>query len=470
MEEPLSRTITNLRKEGKLQEAWDLACPAVQENPDDTYLKGAFFWVCYGFLKQVQVQIKSRALENESNFKPNQGELERINFLLDWVIWLDIPPGGYEYRSLLLLFQRCLESVPKLALLLVKYGNTLFEKEDQKPYQGEKGESPSLMLTFARKVAKAWIENDEVKQVNVDHLLSIFEQVRTKAKDTQHMIWLDYDEAKLLIIAGRNDEARKLIIPVLKKKQSESWAWGALAATYRRQDADTAICLFAQGICCAHDEKFSLKLLKGIAPLLASKGFNKEASMCVKRTVDCYERNGWKVKPDVEQLTTQPWFDPNADPAQLASFLRTKSKGALEHLHGPTTTAVGLVFILHQSGKGLHLYLSEHERISVPLRLFKGKQKPELGDYAEVSLSGEGSDKTVIAAQLTSAKQLPGVEIVQGALRVTEKGFGFVDKTFVPHFLINKEMDGQTIDVLRVKDYDKKKNEMGWKAVTVVAR
>jgi len=91
MDEQPFRTINTLRKAGKLQEAWDFGCPAVQENPNDAYLKGAFFWVCYDYLKQVQGPIKERAQQNNGNFNPNTNELERIDFLLNWVIWLNIP-------------------------------------------------------------------------------------------------------------------------------------------------------------------------------------------------------------------------------------------------------------------------------------------------------------------------------------------------------------------------------------------
>jgi len=467
MGEQLFRTITNLRKEGKLQEAWDLGCPAVQQTPNDNYLKGSFFWVCYDFLKQIQAPIKARALDNGSNYKPNQAELERINFLLDWIIWLEIPPSGFEYRSLLLLFQKSLESIPKLIVLLVKYGDTLFEDEDKIPYQGEKYESPSLMLNFARKVAKAWMESDEANQIDIDQLLSIFEQARSQAKDKQHMMWLDYDEAKCLIMAGRNDEAREFAIVVLRKKQSESWAWGALAATYRTQNADTSIKLFCQGLCHCRDDKYALPLLQGIAPLLADKGFIKEASMCVQRAVNCYKDNGWKIKKDLEKLMELPWFDTVIDVSQLTPFIREKSQGALESLNGPASIAYGLVTTMHPSGKGLHLYLSESESISVPLRIFKGNVKPNMGDYAEVTLTGEGQDKMVISAQLTSPQSLTGVETFSEKLRVSEKGFGFAGDTFIPPLLIKNGMDMKKVKVLRCRNFNKKKNVPGWLAVKV---
>ncbi|MDB4807105.1 hypothetical protein OAG89_03905 [Pseudomonadales bacterium] len=465
MEEQLFRTITNLRKAGSLQEAWDLGCPAVQENPNDSYLKGAFFWVCYDYMKEVQAPIKERAKQNNGSNAPNQSELERINFLLDWVVWLNIPPGGYEYRSLLLLFQKNLESVPKLVLLLMQFGTSLFEDEDKKPYENEKGESPSLMLKFARKVAKAWMESEDVRSKTIDQLLLIFEQVRREAQDKQHLIWLEYDEAKCLIMAGRLEQAREFVLPVLRKKQSESWAWGALAATYRKEAPDIAITLFSEGLCHVHDEKFSLKLLKGIAPLLAAQGFDKEASMCVRRAVNCYSDNGWSVKSDLEKLQQQDWFDDAVSVDDLRSFLKEKSEGALVYLHGPTKQCVTVVQNVHKSEKGFHVYRDHKRSYSVRLGLFDSKSLPEPGDYVNLKLSEE--DESVVGAEPCESEKMDDVGFIEGNIRVTDKGFGFVEDTFVPPYLIEGNIDGQLVKLMRILDFDKAKNKPGWKALTL---
>lgn len=465
MEEPLFRTITNLRKSGKLQEAWDLGCPAVQENPSDRYLRGAFFWVCYEHLKQVQAAIKEKAQQNNGNFTPNAGQLDRINFLIEWVMWLKLPPGGIEYRSLFLVFQKNLESIPKLVILLAQFSDSLFEDEDRQPYKGDKGESPSLILKFARKVAKAWMEHEEVRQISIERLMQIFEQARSQGKDTQHLIWLDYDEAKCLIMSGRFEEAREFVIPVLRKKQTESWAWGALAATYRKEEPDIAIQLFCKGLTHAHDEKFSLKLLKGLAPLLAATGDTAEASMCVKRAIDCYERNGWKIRQDLEQLTQLPWFNRDVNPDELSPYLEQRAEGALDLLHGPSEQCVAIISHIHRSGKGFHAYRDQKRSYSVRLGLYKGKGKPKAGTYVHLTLAVD--DGSVIAAKPAEPAELSGVASDSGELRVAPKGFGFVNGTFVPPYLVRDGMDGKAVNIVKVLDFDETKSRPSWKAITL---
>lgn len=466
MSEQVNRTVTNLRKAGKLDEAWNLGHPAVLENPGDIYIKGAFFWVCYAYLKGFQNPINDRGKNNNGNFRPNTTEFERISFYLDWIVWLDIPPGGFEYTNLLILFQKNLDSFPQIVRLLLKCQDSLFSDEQKEPFQNEKGESPSLMLKCARLVAKAWMESSQQWNLSLQSTLSLLDKARIQTRDVKNKIWLDYDEAKCLIKAGQYEEAREFVIPVLKKKQSESWAWSALAATYRKQDADAAIKLFSQGLRNTHDETFAIPLLKGIAPLLVEKGFTKEASMCVQRSVNCYQKNGWNIKGDLEKMLGMTWFDNSVNIVELDDFLKQQSQGALNFLHGKTNTSYGIITNMHKSGKGLHLYLSENESISVPLRLFK-KQKPCVGGYVKVSVSGEGDEKEVVTAELTAVCKLSGVETFQEKLRVTVKGFGFVGDVFVPPPLIKDGMDGQLVEVVKYKRFDKKKGRLGWSALSI---
>lgn len=463
MEEPINRQITHLRKSGDLQAAWDLGCPAVQENPNDNYLKGSFFWVCYAFLKQIEEGIKNRSEKNNGNYTPNETELERINFYLDWIVWLNIPPGGFEYRSLLLLFQKNLESIPKLISVLLKIYNNLFDEEDRVPYINDKGESPSLMLKFARKVAKAWMEKEEVRQMDTENLLALFKFVRNECKDRQQIIWLDYDEAKCLIMAGKLAQAREFIIPVLLKKQNESWAWGALAATYRKEDPAIAITLFCKALTHTHDEKFALPLLKGLAPLLAANGQLAVASMCVRSAIDCYVNNGWKVKPELEKLSAQAWYDNSVNTSELSQYYKVHSEGAVDFLHGPSEQYVAIISSVHQSGKGFDAYNSRTKKFGVRLSLFKSKNKPKAGDYVQITLSA--SNQEVISAEPCVSIQLDDVSTETGELRMAAGGFGFVNDCFIPPYLITEGVAGKQVNVTKVYDFNKKKSQYSWKGI-----
>ena len=464
-DEPLFKKINRLRKSGSLNEAWNIGVEAVQQNPQDGYLKGAFFWVCYDYLKSIQAPIVERG-KAEKKFFPQPEELQRINQYLDWVQWLNLPITGFEYPRLLALFKPNAEFFPQLIDLVLTHQLAVFDDEAKTPYVTDNGEVPSLLLSYARKLAQLWLASDNKGSLNLEVFLAFMNSARLACKDTQHLMWLDYDQAKCLVIAKRYEEARELVIPLLKKKQRESWAWAALASTYSESDVDAAICLFAHAINCSHEDSFALPSLRWLAKLLNSKGFNDEASMCVKRAVACYENKGWKVKDNIQSLLSQPWFNQSADVGELASRLKNFAANANNYLHGKTITRVGLVVAIHQSNKGFNIYFGRNDTSSSPMFAVKGK-KPKAGDYIQIETAEGDPSNSIISAAVCSPMEIEGVAVFTGELRVTEKGFGFVDDVFIPPFLISEGMATATVEVLCYLDLDKKKGVLGKKAATV---
>jgi len=465
-EKPFS-LVTNLRKTGKLQEAWNLGFSELEKNPNDSYLKGALFWVCHAYLKENQSKIAQRA-KSSGNFKPTDFEFEQIERLLQTIMQLGIKTGGMEYKNLLIQFKKNGECFPTWIHCILKHQDTLFDAESKDPFQVEKGEVPSLMLSSARHTAKAWINAAELWQLDLNLVLEFITKTRVEVKDTQHLIWLEYDQAKCLIITGQLLEARKLIIPILKKKQSESWAWGALAATYRQEDSDIAIELFSKGISCAHEVSFSLKLLKGIIPLLVAKQQTKEASMCLKRIVNTYYSNDWKLKKDIEQLVLQPWYDNTVNENNLDTFVKSASYKALDYLHGETHLVVGLVKNIHKSGKGFHVFINKETSVSVRISIHQSKKKPLVGDYVELSVTKEESGELFpVKSTPCQPSEIQGVSTIQGELRLAPKGFGFVENTFIPPFLIDSIKNSSIVSVLSITTWDKTKSRYGQKAIKI---
>ncbi|GAL04811.1 hypothetical protein JCM19237_4177 [Photobacterium aphoticum] len=463
VEQPF-RTVTNLRKSGNLQEAWNVGFAALEHSPQDSYLKGALFWVCYEFIKQQQERISKRAVSS-NNFRPSDFEFERIENLLQTIVSFDIPTGGLEYKMLLVQFKKNLEWFPSLVNLVLRHQGALFDDESKKPFQAEKGEVPSLMLSTARQVANAWLRAREFWQLDLNQVLGFINLTRQQVADTKHLIWLDYDQAKCLIVAGQYEQARELLLPILRKKQKEAWAWGALAATYQKQDRNLALKFFAKGIVSAHDVTFSLKLLQGAIPLLLANQQSTEASMCLKAALQAYQSNGWKVKPELEQLMIQPWYDANVDESDLKAFLKSLCRDAIEYLHGPTEKVIGVIENIHKSEKGFQVFVNKSTSWSVRMGVHKSNQKPQAGDYVELSLSMKGNEKEVVASAPCQSVEMADVGSVEGELRIAPKGFGFVEDTFVPPFVIGDIANESRVTVLRIMAWDKTKSRHNWKAI-----
>lgn len=129
---------------------------------------------------------------------------------------------------------------------------------------------------------------------------------------------------------------------------------------------------------------------------------------------------------------------------------------------GDAKSVSGIVENIHQSGKGFHVYLDRHSSLSIRLDLLKSKVMPEVGDFIALKVSEDGD---VLGAAPGERQELQDMNRYSGELRVASGGFGFVDDTFIPPFLIKPEMHGNTVSLTRVMAKDKKKGSFGWKAI-----
>lgn len=458
------RIVGNLRKSGQLQEAWNYGFSALEQSPQDSYLKGALFWVCYEFIKQQQEKIAKRGASS-NNYRPSDFEFDKIESLLQTIVNFEIPAGGLEHKMLLVQFKKNLEWFPTLIHLVLRQKAALFDDDAKKPFQAEKGEAPSLMLSTARQVASAWLRAREPWQLDLNQVMEFIHLTRQQASDVKHMIWLDYDQAKCLIVAGQYEQARSLILPILRKKQKEAWAWGALAATYQKQNRDLAMKFFAKGIVSAHDVTFSLKLFQGIIPLLLGNQRHVEASMCLKTALSAYQAHGWKIKPELEQLSLQPWYDSSVDEKQLNPFLNSISRDAQDYIYGPTKKVIAIIENIHRSGKGFHAYVTRTYSTSVRLGLHKSKENPKVGDYVELTLREENGQKDVVSSLSCGPKTSSDISEVKGRVNITPKGFGFVEDTYIPRNLVADMQNDTLVTVTRVMSWDKTKSKYSWKAI-----
>ncbi|WP_244298196.1 tetratricopeptide repeat protein [Aliivibrio finisterrensis] len=447
-----------------MQEAWNVGFQALESTPQDSYLKGALFWVCYEFLKQQQEKISKRA-SSSGNFRPSDYEFEQIENLLQTVMNLEIETGGLEYKMLLVQFRKNLEWFPTLVHCVLRHQGALFDHETMQPFQAEKGEVPSLMLSSTRQIVAAWLRAKTQWQIEFESVIALINLTKSSVTDTKHLIWLDYDYAKCLIVTGQLEQARALILPILRKKQKESWAWGALAATYRSENPEFAIKFFAKGIVSAHEITFSLRLLNGIVPLLVEKQRFAEASMCVKTALSVYQSNGWKVKPDLERLSQNQWYAATVDQSQLNTYLSSISLDASDFLNGPVTKVKALVENIHKSEKGFHTFVNKSTSYSVRMGVHKAKGRPEVGSYVELSLSQKEGEFEVVASKPCQDGNIDDVSYIEGELRIAPKGFGFVEDTFIPPFVIDETPSGSQVKALRVMTWDKVKSRYSWKAI-----
>lgn len=454
-----AQRIKELKDEGKLREAWQYGVSELENHPDDPFLKRSLFYLCFEEIKHIQETILER-----DNHAPNHTEQNKINGLLTSIVGLNMPIPSDEFRFLLWKFKANGEHYKGFVDLILLHGGNLFREEDFQPFKAEKGEAPSLLVRCARKVAAACLSHRSEWSIDVNAVLDFLQYATESASDTQ-LLWLKYDHAKCLLVAGRHEDARQLALQVLQTKPTESWAWGALGAAYQKDNHEAAISCFCKGISCAHEPQFSIPQRKGLVSLLIKKQNYEIASAQVKQLIDIYNSHGWRLKSDIEDYIASDWYDSSVDANASNDYIKQQASNASQYLVEGAKEHIGIVESHHKSGKGFNVYVSPDDTFPVRKALLESKHLPQLGQWLKLSISPEADE--IIAVSSAEPGFNEHIDIQTGELRVNHKGFAFVSDTFIAPHLVDKSLDGQDVSVIRVWGFNQKKQEYTWRGIKV---
>lgn len=455
--------IRALKQQGNFVDAWNCGYSGFQNEPENTFLRTSLFWVCYAAIKAVQEPILTR-----QNKAPSANEQDIVNSWISCIgqLNLTVPCEELDFR-LFNLFKGCGEHYQTYVQMLTYYGPNLYQPKDLQPYKTDKGEYPSLVVRLARQTSKAWLQHHKHWALNLEGILNLLKYALDNALD-RDKTWLQFDISKCLVSANRYEEAREAALSVLRKKMSESWAWGALADTYVREDASAAISCYCKGIQEAHEPPFCIPMYYGLAQLFSKKQELELASASLCKLIEIYNANGWQLKPEHEDLVQQSWFDASAiDTVDIDREIKTRANDALQYATEKLEMAVGIVDGHHRSGKGFSIYIDLGKKLSARNGVFFGKGLPDVGSWLELKLANDGEQLEVMEAHKIEPQKSDRVVAIEGQLKLNPKGFGFVEDAFIAPFLLSGYTDQEHIKAIKIWDKDPNKGTPSWRVIKV---
>ncbi len=423
----MTTNITNLRKAGNLNAAYEIAKTNLAEKPDDIWNRRNMAWVLYDFAKQkataetkeqflkcIDKLIETDLPDDEEVFYQSTGFLARgmaatmiragnddnefFNALFERIKHLKIKKKSPAYSSLMTVMIRTKNWWTGFKAFCKWWGFDNFTNEDFEAYQTDNSTQKVMPLAERAVMAycKCLLDNGSDNEPT-----EFLPWLDTFSKQHQNYIYLPFYHAKLLMKIGHKDEFFEKMKVFAKKKSGEFWVWDLLGDYF--EDNETRLKFFAKGLLCKTKPEMSVKLREKAAFLLRESGYVGEALSELLFIKKIREKNKWGVAPQldaaIEQLTKQ-----GAKPTGNNSALFAKLSEEVE------TIVFGKV---------------------------KAKQE------------------------------------FTGRITISPSGFGFVksgDKTiFVPATLLNNSgiTDKMTVKGEYVPSFDKKKGKEGYKAVRV---
>lgn len=317
-----SQEITKLRKDGKLQQALEFGTKALNDAPDNFYLKSAMAWVYFDVVKRDVNRLKPRL---EKGHLPENAFATLRDFSLRYID-LKLNTPDLTFSQITRQFTHIGKHLPFYVPFLRIHGIRSFSAEDREPYETEGGVAPALLTKVARE-AMHWC----VQQGSLDEESPfVFELVDAALSNTReapsNLIWLYYDRAFLLARMGNVAAAETDMQFVLKSKRNEFWAWGRMAGIVRQRDLNQAIACLCKGLLCKAPPQFTVKLHISLANCLQQAGQTGQAVAEYLWVANIYEQQGWQFPKDLDAALQAPWFDPALPSEDREQFYKKHAK------------------------------------------------------------------------------------------------------------------------------------------------
>lgn len=377
--------------------------------------------------------------------------------------WRLGPSRSYSY-----FIQNCLkfEGWEQMATFIEWWNIDNLQPEDYQPFKMENGRT---VMALAERVliaySKALMRLRD--QVRID---SFIPRLESTAEQYPDMIYLGYFCGKLLIAQGASaEDALNRLVPFVRKKESEFWAWQVLSEIFRNDVQKRFACLL-RAVHCRTQESFLGKIRIALAEIYVSQNDLPRAKYHIDKVSICYLQHGWRIPNQIQQWTIQPWLSCTVADSSDPIDYKAVTDGVL---YNDTEKRIALVTYVDTQAKRASLIYGMRQKQTVK---YSGWGfAPSVGMVLNVESVLENHvlkvinvERCVVGADVSFMK-----EIFATVDKRQENQFAFIkngsEKYFVSPSVVSKYNlnGGEVVNAIVAFDFNKKKNEWSWTCVHI---
>ena len=245
------------------------------------------------------------------------------------------------------------------------------------------------------------------------------------------------------------------------------WVWQLLATLY--DSAEDRVALYCRAMLCKSPNDMLVKLWDEAAILFASQANYPLAKYLLRKAAEVRHAHQYRMSHAYTDACMQTWFR-QTEGVWDKNYIQQQALRA-EELVCQDLQAFPVLVTYINPDKQMVSFLTEDKQSGF-FKIIKKADIPTIHTNDVIILRAEqiaSSGPTKVASYQLSDDHTNAhfFRPFSAAIRKTASGVGFIEHIFVPQQLAEPFADGQTVQGTAVLNLDKKKNQWGWKAISI---
>jgi hypothetical protein len=302
-----------------------------------------------------------------------------------------------------------------------------------------------------------------------DKVLEFLPKLTSIVDNYSHYQYPGYFNAKLLLALGNKENILELLLPFVKKKQNDFWAWDILSEAFSDDEEKIFNC-YCKALTCFSPEEMLVGLRQRMIPKLIKKELYNEAKTEVETTIKVRTKHEYSIPNELINWQNQDWYKNAKAFGSNSNFYIQFASKAEELLFLDVQEEYAIVDSVNTEKGILNFIVSETKFGFFKYdRFFK---VVKVGDVLKVRFQSSDKDRhykvyTAVKTQNDLFKN-KFLKEIYGTVRIgVGKSFGFIEDAFIHPTIINKNhfVDGQNIKATAIRTFNKEKEIWGWKMI-----
>jgi hypothetical protein len=328
------KQVMEMRKSGNHSKAYELAKNDYQQSPDDIWAKRAMAWCIIDSLKEEAShswrtefidkleEMKALVLPSDETMvwtnivwpintivrdcsKEQNVPTDFLTSLFEAIQGLPFVKPSLEYSVLLKAFMTCKEKWMAFTEFCDWWGFENFREEDyvcEVLPNGKKMTISTVESTYLA-YAKQLIEKNDQEAIAI-----FIPKMQKLAEAYPEMQYPSYYLGKLLLAAGDDgEETLNSVLPFVRKKQTEFWAWQLLAEALEKDDEKCMACLL-RAVHCNTQDQFLVNLYLMLANAFQQLKYYADARYYLDKYFQVKQDTQASVSRLAASFKNQDWY------------------------------------------------------------------------------------------------------------------------------------------------------------------